>query len=71
MSIKKGQRDYAIRRALDVFDEWLDITGIIPRFSGYYYGMCGVIENAVDIGMLVTLNMPFELNEDGEIKVIK
>ena len=71
MMIKNSHRNYAIRQALNVFDEWLDVTGVISRFSGYYDEMCGVIENAVDIGMLVTLNMSFELNEDGEIKAIK
>ena len=51
--ITKGQVDNAVRRALNLFDEWLDITGIIEigKHTGYYYELQGIIEDAVHCGI--------------------
>jgi hypothetical protein len=46
----KGEIDYAVRRALNKFDEWNNVTGRFEKFSGYYYEMQGVIEDAVHCG---------------------
>lgn len=46
----KGELDYAIRKALNDFDEWNDITGLVPKGTGYYYELQGVIEEAVKTG---------------------
>lgn len=37
MNSTVGHEEYAIRKALNMFDEWNDITGVVPKFSGYYY----------------------------------
>jgi len=64
--MKKSHQLYAKRKALQVFDEWVDVTGFVQRHSGYYDEICGIIETAVDIGSLVALEVPFHINDDGE-----
>jgi len=64
--MKVSQIEYAKRKALQVLDEWLDVTGVVDRFSGYYDELCGIIETAVDIGSMVALEVPFHINDDGE-----
>ena len=64
--MKVSQIEYAKRKALQVFDEWVDVTGFVQRHSGYYDELCSLIETAVDIGSLVALEVPFHINDDGE-----
>jgi len=64
--IQKGQLDYAKRRALELFDAWNDVTGFIPKFTSYYYELCAVIENATEVGCMVTLGIPIII-ENGEL----
>ena len=46
----RGELDSAIRRALNIFDEWVDVTGFVTKHTGYYYEMQGLIEDAVHCG---------------------
>lgn len=48
--MKTGEISDAKRWALDRFDEWVDITGVVSRGEGYYYELQSVIEDAVEIG---------------------
>lgn len=48
--MKKGELEYAIRMALNNFDNWNDSTGYFPKASSYYYEIQSVIEDAVKIG---------------------
>ena len=50
MSGTKGEVNYAVRRALNKFDEWNDVTGKFEKFSCYYYEIQSVIEDAVHCG---------------------
>lgn len=50
MSGTRGEIDYAIRRAFNKFDAWNDVTGYVPKFSGYYYEIQAVIVDAVHCG---------------------
>lgn len=68
--MNKGEVDYAKRKALEVFDQWNDVTGVIDKFSSYYYEICAVISDAVEIGSMVALEVPFEIVE-GKPKEIK
>ena len=49
----KGEADYAIRQALNNFDNWNDITGCFNKGTSYYYEIQGVIEDAVRIGSII------------------
>lgn len=52
--ITSGELDYAIRMALNKFDEWNNVTGYFPKCTGYYYEIQSVIEDAVKIGAKIT-----------------
>ena len=66
MSGKKVEIEYAIRRALNKFDEWNDVTGVFDKFSGYYSEIQSVIEDAVHCGFQQALDdekpLPSEKN---------
>jgi hypothetical protein len=46
----KGQLDNAIRRALNLLDQWNDVTGVVAKESSYYYELQSVITDAVHCG---------------------
>lgn len=46
----KGELSDAIRRALNIFDQWNDCTGVVTKHTSYYYELQGVIEDAVHCG---------------------
>jgi len=50
MGTTKGELEFAKRRALNLFDKWNDCTSFVPKFTGYYYELQGVIEDAVECG---------------------
>ena len=66
-TMQKGQMEYAIRKAHEAFDRWNDCTGLIPKFSGYYYETLGEIETAVRIGARVALDLEIHFDECGQL----
>jgi hypothetical protein len=48
--MKQGELNDAIRRALNLFDRWNDVTGAFEKGTGYYYEIQGVISDAVHCG---------------------
>lgn len=48
--MSNGELDSAIRRAMNNFDEWVDVTGALQPGNGYYYEMQKCIEDAVHFG---------------------
>lgn len=50
MGITRGELDHAIRRALNIFDEWNDVTGIFTRDCSAYGEITSIIEDAVHCG---------------------
>ena len=50
MAMNQGQLDDAIRRALNILDKWIDVTGFVEKNTGYYYELQSVIEDAVHCG---------------------
>ena len=46
----KGDLENAKRRALNLLDSWLNVTGIVEKRSGYYAELQGVIEDALECG---------------------
>ena len=65
--MKKGQLEYAIRKAHERFDQWNDVTGIITKQSGYYYEALGIIEDAVKISALTEAGIEIEYNDVDEL----
>ncbi len=48
--MKLGELDFAIRKALDNFDNWNDYTGVFYKGESYWYEIQSVVEDAVKIG---------------------
>lgn len=46
----RGRLEQAKRFALQRFDEWNDVTGYVTPHTGYYYEICGLIEDAAEFG---------------------
>lgn len=66
MSITRGEINFATRRALNIFDKWNDVTGVIPKFTGYYYEIQAVIEDAVHCGAQQALGVKETLESERE-----
>ena len=62
--MNKGQLADAKRRALNLFDKWNDVTGVVEKNTSCYYEMQGVIEDAVGCGAQMALGVSEPL--DGE-----
>ena len=45
-----GEVKAAIRRALNIFDDWNDVSGAIPKYTSVYYEIQGCFEDAVHCG---------------------
>ena len=60
----KGEMDYAIRKSLNKFDEWNDVTGCFVRGSSYYYEAQHTVEIACRIGAkIASQGLDVDLNE--------
>lgn len=66
MGTTKGELAFAIRRALNIFDAWNDVTGFVKPFSPYYYEIQSCIEDAVHCGAQVAIGIhePLESEKD-------
>lgn len=66
-----GEVVNAVRRALNGFDEWNDVAGVVPPNSSWYYEVQSVIEDAVHCGIQAALGvrtpLPSELDVQGEV----
>lgn len=50
MVITFGEFDNAVRRALNIFDDWVEVTGFVSKGTSYYYELQSLIEDAVHCG---------------------
>jgi len=48
--MKQGELDNAVRRALNIFDGWNDVTGFVQKHTGYYYELQAIVTDAVHCG---------------------
>lgn len=46
----RGELQNAKRRALNIFDDWVAVTGVVGMNTGYYYEIQSLIEDAVECG---------------------
>jgi hypothetical protein len=53
--MKKIELDFAIRKALENFDEWNNVTGCFPNAYSLYGEIISIIEDAVKIGAKVAV----------------
>lgn len=45
-----GELEQAKRRALNILDRWLDVTGAIDMNTSWYYELQSIVEDAVHCG---------------------
>lgn len=68
MGSKKIEVDAAIRRALIILDEWIYVTGVIGKYSGYHAELESIIEDAVHCGIQCGLGLyeplPSEIEQE-------
>lgn len=60
-----GEMDRAKRRALNILDAWLDVTGVLPPGSSYRNELEGVVEDAVHCGAQAALGVREPLDSEG------
>jgi hypothetical protein len=65
--MQTGMVKTAERKALNLFDKWNDVTGLVQPHTSYYYELQGVIEDAVHVGIQMALNGKLSLDEDGDL----
>lgn len=63
----KEQVNYAERKAMELFDKWNEVTGIVAQCSGYYSELRGVIEDSVHIGIQMAINGTISIDEEGDV----
>lgn len=66
--ITQGMVDYAVRKAMDEFDKWNDVTGTFQVNTGSYGEIAAVIEDSVHIG--IQMAMFGKINRDKEGNVL-
>ena len=49
--MNKGKVDNAVRRALNILDNWNDCTGAVRKHTSWNYELQSVVEDAVHCGI--------------------
>lgn len=62
--MNKGQMERAKRRALNILDSWIDVTGVIKHHSGYHSELEGIVEDAVECGAQMALGIRKPLSSE-------
>jgi len=63
----KGQVQDAERKALNVFEQWNDVTGALDPNGSWYREAQSCIEDAVHIGIQMAIHGKVNYNKDGEV----
>jgi hypothetical protein len=64
--IKNGEVQKAVRRALNIFDKWVECTGAITEQTSIYYEIQGCIEDAVHCGVQAAMGLNVPLDSEKE-----
>lgn len=51
----KCEIDYAVKKALDNLDDWIETTGVLLKGGSYYYELQSIIESSVRIGAKIAI----------------
>ena len=65
--MNKQQVDYAVRKALENFDRWNEVTGVVEVNSGHYSEISSVIEDSVYIGIQMALSGQIRYDEESNV----
>lgn len=64
----KGQVEKAERIALNQFDKWNDVTGLVGDHTSYYFELQSLMEEAVHIGIQMSIDGLVKFDQDGNVK---
>lgn len=67
----KGQLEYAQGKARELFNKWLETTGLVQEHSAYYYELIACIDDAVDVGARVACGQKIIIHEDGSYEGVE
>lgn len=59
-----GQMLRAKRRALNILDEWIKVTGVVNEHSGYHSELEAIVEDAVECGAQMALGVHEPLDSE-------
>ena len=66
--MNKGEVDYAVRKAMEVFDSWNDTVGIFTPGTGYYAEIQGIIEDAAHCGMQMAIHKKIDIYDERVVR---
>lgn len=58
-----GEQERAERKAKEILDKWIEVTGCIGICTSYYYELCSIIDDAVQLGAKAALGLPLVIDE--------
>jgi len=61
-----GQLERAKRRALNILDSWIEVTGAVVKHSGYHSELEGIVADAVECGAQMALGVFEKLDSENE-----
>lgn len=67
--MQKGKIENAERIALNQFDKWNEVSGVIQEHTGYYYELQALMKEAVHIGIQMALEGKVKFDEAGNILI--
>jgi hypothetical protein len=65
--MKKGEVEKAERIALNQFDKWNEVTGLVEEHTGYYYELQSLIRESVHIGIQMATHGKVTFGDDGNV----
>lgn len=66
--MNKGQVEYAEQRAVELFNQWNDVTGVFLPGTSYYTEILGCIEDAVHCGIQMALYGKINIKDGNVIR---
>lgn len=66
--MNKGQVADAERKALNILEEWNEITGALDVNSSWYRECQSVVQDALHIGIQMALYGKVKYDEDGQVE---
>lgn len=59
-----GQLLRAKRRALNILDEWIEVTGFVTKHTSYHSELESIVEDAVECGAQMALGVHEPLDSE-------
>lgn len=67
--MEQGKVKTAERIALNQFDKWNEVAGVVDLHTGYYYELQAIMIDCVHIGIQMALNGKVNFDNDGNVLI--